>query len=367
MTSIRTWSGRVSPYGLAQTGLCEGPIDRHNHWMTTARQPHTHALPDDLQASLPAMPIGLTKAGVTRSAKAIRIRHDDGEQLFQAEVECLVDLDPGQKGVHMSRFEEVVNEAIDEVVIGEALVIEALAERIAERVVARQRAVRSEVTIRASYPVERRTPVTDIPTQEMYGLIGMAAARSGATRRLVGVSAQGMNACPCAQGLIQDQAEQALRADGFDDDEVARIVARVPIATHNQRARGTLLVGTADGLEVRAETLIQIVEDGMSSEIYELMKRPDEQFVVAKAHARPRFVEDSVREMIRGVLDRFPQMSDDAFIHAHQVNFETIHTHDVEAERSATLGEIRRELADGAPSTVSHTTLQQWLSGAVDG
>ena len=76
----------------------------------------------------------------------------------------------------MSRFEETVNEAIDEVVIGEALRVEALAERIARTIVERQRALRSEVTIRASYPVEKRTPVTDIATQEMYGLIGVAAA-----------------------------------------------------------------------------------------------------------------------------------------------------------------------------------------------
>jgi GTP cyclohydrolase I/GTP cyclohydrolase-4 len=325
--------------------------------MTTTPRP----LPQyDLQASFPATPISLSKAGVTRSAKSIRIRHGEGEQLFHAEVECHVDLDPRQKGVHMSRFEEVVNEAIDEVVIGEALVIEALAERIAARVVESQRAIRSEVTIRASYPIERRTPVTDIPTQEMYGLIGIAAANGGATRRLVGVTAQGMNACPCAQGLIRDQATAALRADGFDDDEIDRVVRAVPIATHNQRARGTLMLG-APGRVIPAEDLIRIVEDGMSSEIYELMKRPDEQFVVAKAHSRPRFVEDSVREMIRGVIERFPDLPDESFVHAHQVNFETIHTHDVEAERSATLGEIRRELSGG--TATGHTSLRRWLWG----
>ena len=345
-------------------GLCRGPAARHNRRVTTRNrtQAHDDTKPRDLQAALPATPISLTKAGVTRSAKSIRITHGGDERLFHAEVECHVDLDSRQKGVHMSRFEEVVNEAIDEVVIGEALIIEALAERIAERVVRRQGALRSEVTIRASYPIERRTPVTDIPTQEMYGLIGIAAATPTGTRRLVGVSAQGMNACPCAQGLLRDQAETALRADGFDDAEIARIVARVPIATHNQRARGTLLIGVPDRV-VPAETLIAIVEEGMSSEIYELMKRPDEQFVVAKAHSRPRFVEDSVREMIRGVSERFPDLPDDAFIHAHQVNFETIHTHDVEAERSATLREIRAELS-GASAEAQHTSLQTWLAAA---
>lgn len=317
----------------------------------------------DLQESRPAAPISLTSAGVARSAKAIRIRHNGAERLFQAEIACVSNLSTAQKGVHMSRFEEVVNEAIDGVVMSEALRIEVLAEHIARRITESQRATRSEVTIRASYPVARVTPVTGIPTQEMYGLIGIAAATPSGVRRVVGVTAQGMNACPCAQGLIEAQASEALRADGFDDDEIARIVRAVPIATHNQRARGTLLVGTPSGVDVDADLLLEIVEDGMSSEIYELLKRPDEQYVVDKAHRRPRFVEDSVREMVRGVLERLPELPDGAFIRAHQENYETIHTHDVDAERVGTLGEIRREVGDGV-SAVRHTTLQEWLGGA---
>jgi GTP cyclohydrolase I/GTP cyclohydrolase-4 len=133
----------------------------------------------------------------------------------------------------------------------------------------------------------------------MYGLIGIAAANTQTRRRVVGVTAQGMNACPCAQELIRAQASDALLDDGFSRAEIDRIVRLVPIATHNQRARGTLYLGAPD-LDIDADALIEIVEEGMSSEIYELLKRPDEQFVVDRAHRRPRFVEDSVREMVRG-------------------------------------------------------------------
>ncbi|HWH14595.1 MAG TPA: GTP cyclohydrolase MptA [Miltoncostaeaceae bacterium] len=317
----------------------------------------------DLQQSLPPAAISLTRAGVTRSAKAIRIGHGDGERLFQAEIQCFADLNPRQKGVHMSRFEEGINEAIDEAVLGEALQIEELAEHIARRVVAAQGALRSEVTVRASYPVVRTTPVSEVDSQEMYELIGVAAATPAGARRALGVSAQGMNACPCAQGLIRAQAEAALAEDGFSSEDIDRIVSLVPIATHNQRARGTLYVGTADGTAVPADELIAIVEDGMSSEIYELMKRSDEQYVVDRAHRRPRFVEDSVREMIRGVVERFPDLGDDTFVWAHQANFETIHTHDVEAERSGLIGEIRGELA-GEGQSVHHASLREWLGGA---
>jgi GTP cyclohydrolase IV len=320
---------------------------------------------EDLQQSRPPAPISLTKAGVTRSAKAIRISYEGVERLFHADIACYADLNPNQKGVHMSRFEEGINEAIDQVVLGEALVIESLAQKIAEQVVHAQGALRSEVTIRASYPKVRTTPVSGIESQEMYELIGVAAATPVAARRVVGVSAQGMNACPCAQGLIRAQAEVALANDGFTREQIDRIVTHVPIATHNQRARGTLYVGATDTrAEVPADVLIEIVEEGMSSEIYELLKRTDEQYIVDRAHRRPRFVEDSVREMVRGVVERFPQLPDDAYIWAHQANFETIHTHDVEAERTGTLGEIRAELVGEGHST-HHTALREWLHGGL--
>jgi GTP cyclohydrolase IV len=108
---------------------------------------------------------------------------------------------------------------------------------------------------------------------------------------------------------------------------------------------------------------VNIVEQSMSSEIYELMKRSDEGHVVEKAHRRPRFVEDCVREMIGGVLERFPMLDEHAFVSARQVNLETIHQHNVVAERFGTLAEIRRELATGEPAP-AHTSLPAWLAAA---
>ena len=94
----------------------------------------------DLQASLPEVQLGLTRAGVTGVQKAIRIRHEGHEKTFAATISCTVDLDPHQKGVHMSRFPELFGEAIDEVVIGEAFLVETLAEHIASHIVSRQHA-----------------------------------------------------------------------------------------------------------------------------------------------------------------------------------------------------------------------------------
>jgi GTP cyclohydrolase-4 len=320
----------------------------------------------DVQARAPALALSLSRVGVTGVEKVIRLGRPGSEQLFSARFECVVELGLEQKGAHMSRFEEVVNDAIGEVVLGDSqFKAEALAEHIAQLVRDRQHARRAEVSVEARFPEHKPAPVSGNNTQEIYTLHGVAAATELGTRRLTGVTAQGMTACPCAQELIAEGARDRLQEQGFDADEIQRILEAVPVATHNQRGLGTLYVGCPEGCdeEIDASTLLTIVEQSMSSEIYELMKRADEAHVVEKAHRRPRFVEDCVREMVRGVIDGLPQLDGGGFVSARQVNLETIHQHNVVAERFGTLEEIRAELATGT-SPAAHTSLPAWLAGA---
>ncbi len=323
--------------------------------MDDPRQLLTH----DLQAGPSDVPLALSRAGVRGVQKAIRISRDGHEKLIAAEIDCTVDLDHSRKGVHMSRFPELFEEAIEEVVIGEALLVETLAEHIAAHIVRRQHALRAEVRIVARYPLERETPVTGMRTQEMVSLIGLAAASEERTRHLVGVEANGINACPCAQGLVRERAAERLGDAGFAELDVERILELVPLATHNQRGRGTLFVGSE--APVNAEHLVRIVEGSMSSPVYELLKRPDELFVVEHAHLQPRFVEDSVRVALRDTLAAYPELGDGDFLLSRQVNLETIHAHDVVAERYGTAGELRAELDGGAPAE-RHTELREWLT-----
>jgi GTP cyclohydrolase-4 len=323
---------------------------------------HAALIGGDVQARRPSTQVSLSRVGVTGVEKVIRIRSNGTEQLFYAELECFVDLGPDQKGAHMSRFEEVVNEAIDEVVLTEAFKAETLASHIAERVRDRQDGRRSEVTIAARYPEHKSAPSSGLRTQEIYTLYGSAVASERGTRRLVGVEAQGMTACPCAQELVMERSQERLRNGGFTDDEIARVFEAVPVATHNQRGIGTLHIGCPEACvdSLEAETLLEIVESAMSSEIYELMKRSDEVEVVEKAHLRPRFVEDCVREMIRMAIDRFGNLGEDAFISARQENLETIHKHSVVAERHGMLTELRREVDFGERAR-HHVTTREWL------
>jgi GTP cyclohydrolase-4 len=319
----------------------------------------------DVQAQVPALTVSLSRVGVTNVEKVIRIETNGAEQLYSARLDCFVDLGPQQKGAHMSRFEEVVNDAIGEVVIGEAaLRAETLAQHIAEKVRDRQGARRAEVHIEARYPEHKPAPESGILTQEIYSLLGVAVASEAGTRRLIGVRAQGITACPCAQQLVEARSRERLSDDGFSDDEIERIFESVPVATHNQRGLGTLHIGCPEDCDtdIDAELLLAIVENSMSSEIYELMKRSDEGAVVEKAHRRPRFVEDCVREMVRGVIERFPVLTDRHFVSARQENLESIHQHNVTAERFGLVGEIRRELQSGEHSE-RHVSMREWLDG----
>jgi GTP cyclohydrolase IV len=320
----------------------------------------------DVQATAPAIHVSLSRVGVTNVEKVIRIGPPGAEQLYYAKLDCFVDLGPKQKGAHMSRFEEVVNDVIGEVVLGErGFKAEELAQHIAVEVRERQDALRAEVTIAARYPEHKPAPLSAIATQEIYTLFGTAVASERGTRRLVGVAAQGMTACPCAQQLVAARSRERLAGDGFTDDEIARILDAVPVATHNQRGLGTLHLGLPEecDTDVDAAELLAIVEDSMSSEIYELMKRSDERVVVEKAHRRPRFVEDCVREAIRGAIEHFGGLRDDAFVSARQENLETIHQHNVVAERFGLLGELRREF-DVGEHVERHTPIREWLDAA---
>jgi GTP cyclohydrolase-4 len=317
----------------------------------------------DVQSQRPSVQLSLSRVGVTGVEKVIRLNHAGAEQLFLARFECVVDLGLDQKGAHMSRFDEVINEAIGQVVLNETTFkAETLAEHIAQFVRTRQGARRAEVTVEARFPEHKPAPASGIQTQELYTLHGSAICTELGTRRLIGVTAQGITACPCAQELVAGRARERLQDQGFDDEQIEQILEAVPVATHNQRGLGTLHIGCTELCddEIDASVLLEIVEQSMSSEIYELMKRSDEALVVEKAHRRPRFVEDCVREMVRGVVERFPELDDRAFVSARQVNLETIHQHNVVAERFGTLGEVRRELENGVPAS-TQTSRRAWL------
>ena len=212
----------------------------------------------------------------------------------------------------MSRFSELLEAATLDVLARKQKPsrVEDLTEQIAREIVGSQGALRADVRLRAEFGLERWTPVSGKRTEETYTLIGIAHADAHRTRRIVGVEAQGMTACPCAQGMVREHSIRELQEAGFSEADAIRAVDALPVATHNQRGRGAVYIGAEEPFSdfVRAEDLVEIVESSMSSETYDLLKRPDEFFIVNKAHHNPKFVEDVVRGILARALDVYARL-----------------------------------------------------------
>ena len=316
-----------------------------------------------MQKEKPAVPLALSRVGITNLRRNIQITNGGKPILFHAEIDLFADLTADKAGVHMSRFSDAVESLVQEMTLDPTPDVESLACRLSRQVIAGQGALRSEVHIRAKSPMIKTTPVSGKTTEDLYTLIGIASTTAERTRYLVGIETEGMTVCPCAQDMVRDYSRDLLLDEGFTLETAQHILQTIPIASHNQRGRGTLLVGSE--MRVRAENLVHIVETAMSSETYAILKRPDELFVVNKAHRNPRFVEDVVREMLLIMVDTFPELPDDSFVLAKQENLESIHKHNAFAERYGTLGQIRQELSGQEPGLESgawaHTSLDQWL------
>jgi GTP cyclohydrolase-4 len=316
------------------------------------------------QEEAPDVRLSLNRVGVSNVKHIIRLDIDGTERVFNAEFTMVADLRPDKAGVHMSRFSELLEAATLDVLARADRPgrIEDLVERIAREIVVSQDAIRADVRVRAEFGLERWTPVSGKRTEEVYTLVGIAHADQHRTRRLVGVEAEGMTACPCAQLMVREHSLHELEAAGFTTADANRALDALPVATHNQRGRGSVLIGT-DGAfadHVRAEDLVEIVESSMSSETYDLLKRPDEFFIVNKAHHNPKFVEDVVRGILARSLDVYADFPDDTFVAATQVNYESIHKHDAFAEAFGLFGEFRRELRDGV-HVDTKTDVATWL------
>jgi GTP cyclohydrolase IV len=316
------------------------------------------------QEEAPEVRLSLNRVGVSGVNRMIRTRVGGEERLFQGEFTMVADLAPDKAGVHMSRFSELLESATLEVLerSEKPVRVEELTERIARRIVASQGALRADVRLRARFALDRWTPVSGKRTEETYTLVGIAHADASGARRVVGVEAEGMTACPCAQLMVREHAIRELEDAGFSPADATRAVDALPVATHNQRGRGAVFIGAEPpySAEIRAEDLVEIVESSMSSETYDLLKRPDEFFIVNKAHHNPKFVEDVVRGILARVLDVYADLPDAAYVAATQVNYESIHKHDAFAEAFGLFGEFRRELRDGT-HVDGKTDLASWL------
>ena len=289
-----------------------------------------------MQGEKVASSFRLNKVGVTGVLKPVQVRRPNREVTLTTAMDVYVDLPPNQKGSHLSRNLEAINEVVDRSVRDPVSSLEELTETIARSLLKRHDyATTSEVWATADYFLERTSP-WGRTSLEPYRLVARANAHRGSreVERSIGVEVVGMTACPCAMETVR---EDLLK----EHPEVAKWPDGVPIITHNQRNRTTVVLQEPPGHDVEADDLIDLVEESLSAPTFGLLKRPDEARLVEMAHRNPKFVEDVVRDVLDRLLRRYPKMPDATWVRVKSEAEESIHKHNALAERSTTFGELR--------------------------
>ncbi len=301
----------------------------------------------DIQLLKPDVPISLSRVGARGIKKLVQVLREGKRPIILiSNFDVFVDLPPHLKGVNLSRNFEVVDEVIEALTAKPIKNVEMLVVEIAKNLLERHEyASKAEVLMTSELIMRKRTPITKQRTQEVVKIFSEAKiSRSGDQIVFVGVEVTGITACPCAQELVKAKALDELLKAGFSEEQIKKIFEVVPVATHNQRGKATIKIQVDDRFSAPIDKLIEIAKSSMSYETFEILKRGDELEVVKRAHRNPRFVEDSVRIMAVKILETFPEIPDDILVFLRQENEESIHQHNVIAERFATIGELRNEI-----------------------
>ncbi|MCD4703760.1 MAG: GTP cyclohydrolase MptA [Methanosarcinaceae archaeon] len=308
----------------------------------------------DVQADKPKIPVNLTRVGVTDVKKLVEIKRKDKRPIVLISTfDIFVDLPSDRKGANLSRNFEAIDEVLENAIEAPVYEIEELCSDVARNLLTRHEyATQAEVRMKSEYVIKRESPVKKLQCQEVVDIFAEALAirrdeEDIIITKMIGSEVVGITACPCAQEIMRDRAKSSLKELGIDNKTISQFLNKVPMATHNQRGRGFISVKTGGDVKVSLEKIIEIIENSMSSSVFELLKREDEAFVVESAHRNPKFVEDCVRTMAQKVVQEFDYVPDEAIITIKQINEESIHRHNAFAERVATLAELKEEISQG--------------------
>jgi GTP cyclohydrolase I len=267
----------------------------------------TPAAIPDVQASSDSRNVAIDRVGVKDVTYPIRLKISPcsvegwgggGEQTTVAKINMYVSLPHYQKGTHMSRFLEVLNDHRGAICPTD---IPKITEAIRERLNAEQAHFQAEFT----YFIAKPAPVTGaIGLMDYRVRFECTASRTGKTDDFtIAVAAPATSLCPCSKEISAYGA-------------------------HNQRCEIEAKVRTPPGKMLWIEELVRIIEKSASCPVFAVLKRPDEKYVTEAAYDNPKFVEDIIRDLAIG-LDGEPRI---VSYEISSENFESIHNHNAYAQ-----------------------------------
>ncbi|MCP8323613.1 MAG: GTP cyclohydrolase MptA [Candidatus Methylarchaceae archaeon HK02M2] len=304
----------------------------------------------DIHGKYPEINLSLNKVGIVGLKMPIGyISLKNKPVIVVPTFDVFIDLPSSQKGIHTSRNYEVITDVLSKYV-GKMYKLEDVSVAISKELLEKHEyATRSEVKAHGEAIFERETPKTRILSYEPFKMMAKAYAKRRAdgsisAKRMIGIGLTGITACPCVKEVLKKISEKEIEKLGITTNKVRKIMNKIPMATHMQRAQSSIIIEIPDGVEMDAIRLVQIITDSMSSSTFEILKRSDEAELVLRAAFNLRFVEDCVRYMMYYVIRDFPDFPDSTYLMFKVRSMESIHQHDMVAKRKTTLGEIRNEL-----------------------
>lgn len=256
--------------------------------------PRAAGMPD-VQSSQDLRRVAIDRVGVKDVTFPIRLRTPDGgEQTTVASINMYVALPHYQKGTHMSRFLEVLNEESSKPITPDK--IPAITRAICKRLDAET----AHFEARFTYFIKKHAPVTKHPGLMNYE-VAFECTANGETDFIMSVAAPATSLCPCSKEISEYGA-------------------------HNQRCRIEAKVRFEGKMWI--EELVTLLEKAASCPVFAVLKRPDEKWVTERAFENPKFVEDIVRDLAMG-LEAEKRIR---WYSINSENYESIHSHNAYAE-----------------------------------
>lgn len=253
------------------------------------------AMPD-VQASLDKRALPIEQVGIRGVRHPLMIRSESGNFPSVGNFEMDVALPAHVKGTHMSRFMALLQK--QEQPVDSTFVI-AMVQEMLPLLDAQQ----GQVQFTYTHFVKKTAPVSGVQSFLDYEVTWTAAAKqnaAGVTDLELGLRAQVpvMSLCPCSKEISE-------------------------FGAHNQRSHVTMSVVLDSQTNMTVEDLVAVAESEASSELWALLKRPDEKWVTERSYSNPKFVEDLVRD-VAGKLKADERIR--SFV-VEAENFESIHNH----------------------------------------
>jgi GTP cyclohydrolase IV len=310
---------------------------------------------NDLQYSSPDSnaQIAIDKVGIVDVKKRIDINWAPSQHYwFMPKISALIYLPKNQRGIHMSRSAEMIEEAINLTVFKPVRSTEQFAKRILDSLLEMHEYTNYAEVKMSGDMILQVSENDERHGQKPFELLMEACANRNPDgivqySGFIGISAWGMTCCPCAREMNVEYVKKMVekRKDIIiSNDQLDKLLTVIPIASHNQRAKGTIQIGFSEMNQeiINVIDLIEVIEHSMSSPIQAVLKRPQEAEMVRRAHLNPVFAEDSIRRMAKQLsAEKFQLIPCENVVKMSILSYESIHLHNVYAEIESTMGELR--------------------------